>query len=665
MKKLIVVSMGKNTGDAIARQIRRLINEHIVVEVVLMSELTKANIECNLVLFTSEFTAKLALKHLDENIPNLTASRVINHKNIERVISLPAGAEVLLVNDGENSAFEAIEQLVEQGLDHIKYYPVYPGCGQYPKLNTAITPGEVPLVPEFVNNIIDIGTRILDIRTIYELISRLGIRKTLRESLVTRYIKDIIEISKSIDESRRSARESEKLLETIFNNVESGIAYVDANGRVVRVNSKFESIFGKKKKDIVKQKLSKIIDGVEVFQEEHTPLIITIEGREILIDIHETSYENDLGHLITVNYTDKISKLDHKIRRNHEKKITRKLYTFDDYLTVNRDVKEMLKKAEKFSKTDATMIIQGENGTGKEILAQAVHMNSYRRKNAFIPVNIAAISPNLLESELFGYEEGAFTGAVKGGKIGLFEIANEGTIFIDEIGDAPLDFQVKLLRVLQEKRIRRVGALEEIPIDVRVIAATNKNLLSLIDTGRFREDLFFRLNILPLKTVPLRRRKDDIVHLLMYFVDIYFGEGNIRSLEELFEEDAREFLKNYRWRGNVRELINLVEYLSFIYEGKKIKPSDLPYYMFEDRYERERIILDSGELWVLEEIEKNSGIGRNALAQLAKKQDINLGEGKIRSIMKGLKNKKLIDDKESKRGCAISERGKKALENYK
>ena len=140
MKKLIVVSMGKNTGDAIARQIRRLINEHIIVEVVLISEVAKANIECNLVLFSSEFTAKLALKHLDENIPNLTASRVINHKNIERVISLPVGTEVLLVNDGENSALEAIEQLVELGLDHIKYYTVYPGCGHYPKLNTAISP---------------------------------------------------------------------------------------------------------------------------------------------------------------------------------------------------------------------------------------------------------------------------------------------------------------------------------------------------------------------------------------------------------------------------------------------------------------------------------------------------------------------------------------------
>ncbi|SHJ87935.1 sigma-54 interaction domain-containing protein [Paramaledivibacter caminithermalis] len=664
MKKLTIVSMGKTTGNAIAQQIRSLIGKHIIVEAVLMSEVSKTNMKCDLVLFTSEFTARLALKRYEGNTPFLIADRVINHKNIERVISLPVGMEVLFVNDGENSAFEAIEQLVELGLDHVKYYPFYPGCTYYPTLETAITPGEVPLVPNFVNNIIDIGTRILDIRTIYEIISRLDIRETLRESLVTRYIKDIVRISKSIDDSRKSAKESEKLLETIVDSVESGIAYVNSLGRIVRVNSKFQSIFEKKQKDILNKKLSKVIDSIDILSNENKTLITEIEGREVLIDIHQINLEDNLGHLVTVDYTDKISKLDHKIRRNYEKRITRKLYTFEDYLSVNREVKEMIKKAERFSKTDATILIQGENGTGKEIIAQAVHMNSFRRKNAFIPVNIAAITPNLLESELFGYEEGAFTGAKKGGKVGLFEIANGGTIFIDEIGDAPINFQVKLLRVLQEKRIRRVGALEEIPIDVRVIAATNKNLLNLIDKGQFREDLFFRLNILPLKTIPLRRRRDDILYLFMHFVGIYFRREKLKSLDELFEDIVVEFLQNYRWRGNVRELMNLVEYLSFIYEGKRFELSSLPYYMLEDTQNSERIILDGNELWVLREIEKNSGIGRSSLAQLAQKQNVNLGEGKIRGIMKKLEDKKLIDYKKGKRGCIISERGIRVLESY-
>ncbi len=309
-------------------------------------------------------------------------------------------------------------------------------------------------------------------------------------------------------------------------------------------------------------------------------------------------------------------------------------------------------------------MIQGENGTGKEIIAQGVHMNSFRKKNSFVPVNVAAISPNLLESELFGYEEGSFTGAMKGGKSGLFEIANGGTIFIDEVGDAPLDFQVKLLRVLEEKRIRRVGALEEIPINVRVITATNKNLLRLIDEGKFREDLFFRLNILPLKMVPLRRRKEDVKYLIMHFIGIYFGKRKINSLKEVFYQETIEFLEKYLWRGNVRELMNMVEYLSYIYEGKELGLHSLPHYMTEDALDREKVILDINELWVLEEIKDNNGIGRSTLTQLAQKQDVDLGEGKIRTIIKNLNKKKLIEHREGKRGWVASEMGLETLEKY-
>ncbi len=171
--------------------------------------------------------------------------------------------------------------------------------------------------------------------------------------------------------------------------------------------------------------------------------------------------------------------------------LNRNLHSFKDYLTINKDALNIIKRAEKFSKTDATILIQGENGTGKEILAQGIHMSSFRNNSIFVPINMTTISSNLLESELFGYEEGTFTGALKGGKIGLFEMADGGTVFIDEIGDTPLDVQAKLLRVLEEKRIRRVGGIEEIPIDVRIIAATNKNLLDLVDKGQFRLDLFF------------------------------------------------------------------------------------------------------------------------------------------------------------------------------
>lgn len=664
MKKLIVVSVGSSTGHKVAEQLRDLIGEKVIVEVVLMSRVSEANLKCDLALFTSDFIAKMTYGYFEGKPPYLIANRVINHKNIEKVISLPAGTEVLLVNDGESTAFQAIKQLIEIGLDHVKYYPYYPGYHEYLELEIAITPGEAALAPPWVGELIDIGTRILDIRTIYEIVDILEIDEVLKGSLVTEYIRDIVEISRAIDVNRQSARESEKLLETILNSVESGIAYVDNKERIISVNSKFASMFGKKKKDLLMKKISNIIEFIDIYNRGNRSSITKIEGREVLIDIEEIIFQEKSGYLITINYTDKISKLDHKIRRNYEKRITRKFYSFEDYLTVNKRVKDILKKAEKFSKTDGTILIQGENGTGKEVIAQAVHRNSYRRKNAFVPVNITAIASSLLESELFGYEEGAFTGAKKGGKAGLFEIANGGTIFIDELGDVPLDFQVKLLRVLEEKRIRRVGAIEEIPVDVRVIAATNKNLIKLIDRGEFREDLFFRLNRLPLKTIPLRHRKEDIGYLLMHFIKIYFNKINIKSLDELFEKETKEFLEKYRWRGNVRELINLVEYLSLIYEDEKIDFSSLPPYMIEDKFREKRILLDSNELWVLEQIGKNSGIGRTTLFRLSEKEDVGLGEGKIRGIIKRLKKKELVKQSNGTRGLIVSDIGFKILEDY-
>lgn len=667
MKKLIIVSGGKYTGEEVARQINSLLGDKINVETILMSDFFQKKIEGNLLLFTSEIVARLILKHLSIDIPYIIASRVINHRNIREVISIPEGTEVLLVNDSQSSALEAIEQLNEIGLNHIKYYPYYPGCGNYPKLETVITPGEVELVSHAIRKMINIGSRILDIRTIHEIVSELQIEELLKESFVTEYIRDIVEISRSIEASRRNALESERMLETIFNSVEHGIAFVDGTGKMISVNSKLESIFGKKKKDLLSKEFLQFMSGSEAVLKDHKSWITEIEGREVLVEAREVNFDKGRGYLITVSYTDKISKLGYKIRRNYQKRMNRKLYTFDDYLSINNEVKQVLKRAERFSKTDATILIQGENGTGKEILAQAIHMNSYRRKSLFIPINIAAISPSLLESELFGYEEGAFTGAIKGGKMGLFEIANGGTIFIDEIGDAPLDFQVKLLRVLEEKRIRRVGALEEIPVDVRIIAATNRNLLKLVDEGSFREDLFFRLNILPLKTVPLRKRRDDIGYLLMHFIEINFGKGKVQSLEELLEKEVLEFLQNYKWRGNVRELINLVEYLSLIYEGKRFDASSLHYYMLDSHREEKRIILDIYELWVLEEIHKNGneGVGRTALAYRAKEQNRNIGEGKIRGIIEKLQKMNLIKPHHNKRGCTITEKGAISLNYYK
>ena len=221
--------------------------------------------------------------------------------------------------------------------------------------------------------------------------------------------------------------------------------------------------------------------------------------------------------------------------------------------------------------SQSTVMIYGESGTGKELIARALHMNSPRASKPFIAVNCGAIPHELLEGELFGYEKGSFTGAVNT-RIGRMELANHGTIFFDEIGDMPTSLQVKLLRVLAEREIDRIGSTKPIPIDLRVITATHRNLEESIQEGRFREDLFYRLNVIPIHLPPLRERKTDIPLLAKHFLKQFNGNAKPKTISD----EAMEFLVNYSWPGNIRELANFIERMVVLSIGSTITPRDLP-----------------------------------------------------------------------------------------
>ncbi len=218
---------------------------------------------------------------------------------------------------------------------------------------------------------------------------------------------------------------------------------------------------------------------------------------------------------------------------------------------------EVLDKARKVAKSDSSVLITGESGTGKELIARAIHRNSGRCKGPMVVINCGAIPGELLESELFGHEKGAFTGAHQA-RSGRFEIANKGTIFLDEIGDMSADLQVKLLRALQEKSFERVGGSRTIEVDIRVISATNKNLPESIEKGEFREDLYYRLNVIPIDILPLRKRKEDIPYLMDHFQKIFLNRMPEFS-SKTFSEHAQKALMDYSWPGNVRELENIID----------------------------------------------------------------------------------------------------------
>ncbi len=237
-------------------------------------------------------------------------------------------------------------------------------------------------------------------------------------------------------------------------------------------------------------------------------------------------------------------------------------------------MQEAIRIGKKVAKSDSTVFLRGESGTGKEIMAKMIHALSDRHDKLMISINCAAIPENLVESELFGYEEGAFTGAKKHGSIGKFELADGSTIFLDEIGDMPLPVQTKLLRVLQESKVERIGGTKPIPIDIRVICATNKNIEQMVEEGAFREDLYYRLNIIPIELPPLRKRKDDLPALIDYYI-AYYNQKLGKNMTGVSSE-ALQTLMSYDWPGNVREMKNIIEYLANVTEGEQIQLSDLP-----------------------------------------------------------------------------------------
>ncbi len=250
-------------------------------------------------------------------------------------------------------------------------------------------------------------------------------------------------------------------------------------------------------------------------------------------------------------------------------------YRFDNIIGKSAPMQDVFKTIQRVGPSSATALIEGESGTGKELVAKSIHFNSARRERAIVPVNCAALSEHLLESELFGHEKGSFTGAVARKK-GRFEIAHGGTIFLDEIGELSLNLQVKLLRVLQEKVIERVGGIEPIAVDIRVIAATNRSLKDEIEKNRFREDLYYRLNVVKIKMPPLRQRPEDIRLLSAHFIEKYASERKTgQPITGLDTEVDRLFL-NYNWPGNVRELENIIERAMVLCPGATITVHDLP-----------------------------------------------------------------------------------------
>lgn len=371
---------------------------------------------------------------------------------------------------------------------------------------------------------------------------------------------------------------SHELIDTTVESITDGMIIVDKTYKINKMNNVAERILGIKRQEAIGMDIRTILRDV-VFEDilsmktsclEKTDCDFVIDSKRITCNVKITSVKSDsqlIGIVIMFREMKHLHKTINIVAGNRAR------YYFDDILTINDRMKRAIKDAEKFARTRGCVLIEGESGTGKELFAHSIHNFSNRRDGPFVAVNCASIPRELVESELFGYEKGAFTGAVKEGKPGKFELANGGTIFLDEIGELPLDLQAKLLRVLDSYTVTRIGGKYEKKLDVRVVCATNRNLMAEVKRKNFREDLYYRLNVFKVNIPPLRERKEDIKIYIDHFIN-RLNRINFTNKKVSFQFIS--YAENYIWQGNVRELENVIERAYYLCDEEVITERYLP-----------------------------------------------------------------------------------------
>jgi len=570
-KKIILIAGSESTRDFLANQLREFISDKYILKSYAQEEGIEKNLKCDLLIVSSqEMRDELDAMNLNYEYDDIViCERSINFDFIDQVAGIPVNEEVLLVNDDKETTASSINDLKELGLNHIKYYPYYPGILSYKKLKIAVTPGETDKVPDCVTTVINLGPRIININSMYQIMDKLNLGHKDTTFIIKKYMQKIINVSQHVSAVNNKVNELNGYLNNIIHNLVNGILVYDENGYIKYANEKMKKFLltdkeleNKNVRNIIDKELYPYFLSSDIFENKALHImgedvkvtkIIAPNGKDIVITTDRDEVEEN------------VVRLHDYLLKGHVAK-----YNLENIVGTSKLLEEIKNKALKLAKTDLTVLIEGESGTGKELFASVIHQNSKRKYGPYLAINFSALPDDLIESELFGYEEGAFTGAKKGGKIGLFELADGGTIFLDEIGDVSPKLQTKLLRVLQEKEIMMLGGTTIKKVDVRIIAATNKNLRDMVMDKQFRADLYYRLKIGYMYLPPLRERLGDIKDLVSYFIRI----GSSSDVK-VYKEVTEEFMK-YRWFGNIRELESTVQYMLAVRDGNELSLSDLP-----------------------------------------------------------------------------------------
>lgn len=679
-KKILVITYDKAAASYHAKEIQSLLGLKATVsgcsvQDILDTQLPQADLYC--------ITTDAAEKMPDFHTQFPSADQIVyffvafSYEAIQKLRKVPEGTRALFVNLNEKMALECITSLSQLGINHISFTPYYPGASLegVEQFSLAVTPDEERYIPDGIRQVINVGQRKMDCNTIVEILLKLKFYDLLESPKIQDYLSSIASDFYSYNELLGRSAYMESTFQKLLDVLDTGIIGIDDRKDVFIYNRKAEQILNTSLADTAGKSAERAVPYIPFAEYEASGYtignrLIRVHGTPINVDVVPLNRNNkQIGTIAILRHFAEEEARQNKIRIQLLEKGHQAKYVFDDIVGESPAIRKVKDIAQKMARTRSSILITGESGTGKELFAHAIHNASERKDRPFIAINCAALPESLLESELFGYVDGAFTGAKKGGKMGLFEFAHTGTFFLDEVeGMSPM-LQIKLLRVLQEHEVMRVGDNRMISVDVRVIAATNERLSQLVEKGSFRQDLYYRLNTLPINLPPLRERKEDIMPLMESF------QKELGSHFTLTPAAKEEFLK-HDWNGNIRELRNYVEYFSYL-DRPVIDVDALPPGFYQQVHRKatgtdtpQAVTTSLRELagkrltefrFILKTLaeSRQSGltVGRDYLLEKGRNSNLILSQYEVREILATLEREQYVKISKGRGGTKITEKG--------
>jgi len=666
MKKITILAIENEISNFFTDELKKIFGEIIDIDFRHMEmEPVPPIYNTDLILYTDPEILNKLIDIIKCDAPTLMMKRTITREALRKIKEIPGGAKALVANINQYMANETMALIYQLGITDIKLCPFYEGKSDYPDdIDYIIVPEPEPydFLPDIEAEIILIGNRVFDISNILDILSILRVDDKKAEKIIKKYLLKVPTFWYGFEYAWQNRRVLLNQWKLLLDEMGSGVIITDSEQRIELINNKAEKILKVDKDNWQGKELKSLAgDGEDLdfllSDKEKSEELLQYKGRDLVLSIKNVMFNNDFyGRIIIFRLYNEMVEVQQKIHKKIVGKGHQTNYQFSDLIGKDPKFKEAREISKKISQSNSTVLLLGDSGTGKEMFAGAIHNYSPRANYPFVAINCATLPENLLESELFGYEEGAFTGAKKGGKIGLFEKADGGTLFLDEIGDLPLNLQARLLRALEEKEIMRVGGNNVVSVDVRVIAATNKNLFKRVEEGKFRKDLFYRLNVFQVKLPGLNKRKRDIPILIEHFL-------SEQSINRKKVKDFEIFYKNYNWPGNVRELKNVLEYMTTVFEGP-LSFASLPSYLKKQKFYSDK--KEDIEMLLLKILyyryRADKSTGRRSLTEVFNKVYFSISEMDIREIIHNLEEKKLLKIKKGRAGNVITKKGIEKLE---